>query len=42
MQEWNANITVPRRFSMRDPLVCQRLFATNKIAVTHSYPNLYK
>jgi hypothetical protein len=46
MKEWNANLTLSRRYSMRDPLVCSRLFAANKsfdqTFLKHSYPNLYK
>ncbi len=46
MKEWNANLTIPKRYSMRDQLVCSRLFSPNKsfddISLKHSYSNLYK
>jgi len=42
LKEWNANLTIPRRYSMRDQLVCSRLFATNRTFLKHSYSDLYK
>lgn len=46
MKDWNANLTLPRRFSTRNQSVCSRLFAVNQsfnqASLKHSYANLYK
>ena len=46
IQNWNANLTLPRRFSLRDQSVCGRLFAKNQSFdqpfLKHSFPDLYQ
>lgn len=46
VEQWSTNISVPRRSSMRDRIVCPRLFSANKSFhqpfLKHSYPDLYK
>ncbi|CAF2443636.1 unnamed protein product [Rotaria sp. Silwood2] len=45
IKQMNANITIPRRSSIRDRFTCVRLFNTNKslnqLVLQHKYPNLY-
>jgi hypothetical protein len=46
MKQWNANLTIPKRYVFRDQSVCARLFANNKSfdqsTLKHTYPDLYK
>jgi hypothetical protein len=46
MKQWNTNLTIPRRYLLRDQSVCARLFAANKSFnqpfLKHTYPALYK
>ena len=46
IKNWNANLTLPRRFALRDQSTCARLFVMNKsfdqTFLKHSYANLYQ